>query len=189
MSLTTAQRYARALAELALEEDSATKVRKELEAFLSDFQKEKELKLFLTSRVFGSAERKEALGKILESKKLSKLTKNFLEVLARQNRFLVFENIVRQFGNILDEKKNLTTAHILSAASLSKPTQAELKSRLEDATGKNLNIEFETDESLLGGVVTRIGNQIFDGSVRTQLNLLKKQMIKGSQTRGEIHGS
>ena len=76
----------------------------------------------------------------------------------------------------LEERSDVVTAEIISARELPANEQGELKTQLEKLTGKQVNMDFQIDQNLIGGVVTRIGSTVYDGSVRTKLNTLKEQL-------------
>jgi F-type H+-transporting ATPase subunit delta len=77
----------------------------------------------------------------------------------------------------LEERSGGTSAKIVSARPLSELEKQELKTNLEKMTGRRISPSFEIDNSIIGGVVTTIGSTVYDGSVRTQLQQLKEQMI------------
>ena len=78
---------------------------------------------------------------------------------------------------MLDERNGVTSANVISARELSEEEKAELKANLQKMTGKEVNLEFSIDENVIGGAVTRVGSVVYDGSVKTQLESLKQQMI------------
>ena len=79
----------------------------------------------------------------------------------------------------MEERSGVVSAEITSARPLSEMEKAEMRTNLEKLTGKRINLNFATDESLIGGVVTRLGSTVYDGSVKTQLEELKQQLVKG----------
>jgi F-type H+-transporting ATPase subunit delta len=85
--------------------------------------------------------------------------------------------INQKFTSVLEERSGTMSAQITSARTLSESEKAEMQMNLSKLTGKTVSLNFETDETLIGGVVTRIGSTVYDGSVKTQLAELKHQMI------------
>jgi F-type H+-transporting ATPase subunit delta len=81
-----------------------------------------------------------------------------------------------KLAQILDERSGVITAEVTSAQPLPAATTSVLASRLGEITGKKVNLNFATDESLLGGIVTRIGSTVYDGSVRNQLERLGEEL-------------
>ena len=78
---------------------------------------------------------------------------------------------------MISERSGQITAKVVSARALNDGEKSELQIGLEKLTGKKVFINYETDESIIGGVITTIGSTVYDGSVKTQLENLKKQMI------------
>ena len=80
---------------------------------------------------------------------------------------------------VLEERSGNVIAKITSARELSESEKTELKANLEKLTGKQVKPDFNIDNGIIGGVVTQIGSTVYDGSVRTQLENLKEQLVNG----------
>jgi len=89
------------------------------------------------------------------------------------------DEINERFALVIEERSGVVSAKVTSARELPDSERTELRSNLEKLTGKRLNINFGIDENIIGGVVTRIGSTVYDGSVRTQLENLKQQLVNG----------
>jgi len=89
------------------------------------------------------------------------------------------DEINERFATVLEERSGVVSANVTSARELPDSEKSELRLNLEKLTGKRLNINFGIDENIIGGVVTRIGSTVYDGSVRTQLENLKEQLVNG----------
>ena len=100
-----------------------------------------------------------------------------MRVLLRNSRLTEIGEINEKFSSVLEERSGTVSAQITSARPLSENEKAEMRANLTKLTGKTVNLKFEIDETLIGGVVTRLGSTVYDGSVRTQLEELKQQMI------------
>ena len=87
--------------------------------------------------------------------------------------------IAEDFGAMLDEKNGVVSGKLVTAVALSDPRKVELKQRLEQQTGKKLELSFATDAEILGGVVLQIGDSVLDASLRAQLNILKETIKRG----------
>jgi F-type H+-transporting ATPase subunit delta len=85
--------------------------------------------------------------------------------------------INERFASVLAERSGFVAARVTSARPLGETEKTELQTNLEKLTGKRVNLTFDVDENLIGGVVTRIGSTVYDGSVKTQLEELKQQLI------------
>ncbi len=105
-------------------------------------------------------------------------TANFLRILLRNGRLTELKHINDRFETVLQERSGIVSAKITSARPLGDDEKRQLQSNLEKMTGKSLDLNFDINQELIGGVVTTIGSTVYDGSVKTQLENLKAQMIK-----------
>ena len=83
-----------------------------------------------------------------------------------------------KLDEILDERTGIISAQVISARPVPDATKASLGQKLTQLTGKKARLSFNTDESLLGGIVTRIGSTIYDGSIRNQLDRLRDELAR-----------
>ena len=116
---------------------------------------------------------------LLAKTKPSKTTAYFLRVLLRNSRLTELGEINEKFASVLDERNGIIAAQVISARPLSDAQKAEFQVNLGRLTGKKVNLNFDIDENIIGGVVTQIGSTVYDGSVKTQLENLKEQLING----------
>ena len=105
------------------------------------------------------------------------MTANFLRVLLRNNRLTELGQINERLASVLSERSGQVTAKVVSARELNDGEKSDIQIGLEKLTGKKVNIKYEKDENIIGGVVTTIGSTVYDSSVKTQLENLKKEMI------------
>ena len=119
------------------------------------------------------------LEELLAKSRPSKTTANFLRILLRNDRINEIGEIHDRFASVLEERKGVVSAEITSARELPESERAAFQANLEKLTGKKVNIKFVTNSDIIGGVVTRIGSTVYDGSVRTKLDTLKEQLIGG----------
>jgi len=122
-------------------------------------------------------QKEDLLENLLERTRPSKTTANFVRILLRNGRLSEISTIRDRFIDELEERSGVVSAEVISARELPSDQIAELKSHLEKLTGKNVNLSMRLDESLIGGVVTRIGSTVYDGSVRTKLENLKEKLV------------
>jgi F-type H+-transporting ATPase subunit delta len=99
--------------------------------------------------------------------------------LLRNNRLTAISAISERFAAELEERSGVVTAEIVSARELPAGEKSELRSQLERLTGKTVNMDFQINENIIGGVITRIGSTVYDGSVRTKLDTLKERLAGG----------
>jgi F-type H+-transporting ATPase subunit delta len=171
-----AKRYARAILELAQEQSQVDRVAKELGEFAAMWQSSIELKSLYANPEFGADVRKSALSELLTRAAVSPLTRNSVLYLADKNRLTSIAEIAAAFSELSERAAGTLRAEVTSAAALPDTYYAPLQKALEAATGRKISIEKKTDASLIAGVVTRVGDQVFDGSLRTRLTELKDSL-------------
>ena len=104
------------------------------------------------------------------------MTANLLRTLLRHYRLHHLAAVYEQFQREINERRGMVRAEVTTASSVSRAEQDALSTRLREMTGKQVQLEFKTDPELIGGIVTRIGSVIYDGSVRTQLQAVKQRL-------------
>ena len=176
---TVARRYAVALADVVTKSGETNFVRAELKSWEELINSSSELQNAFRNPVISHTNKEKVLENLIERTKSSRTTANFLRVLLRNNRLTEINEINERFANVLEERSGIVSAQITSARALSDAEKAEMKANLEKLTRKQVNLNFATDEKIIGGVVTRIGSIVYDGSVKTQLENLKQQLVSG----------
>ena len=116
------------------------------------------------------------LSDLITRTKVRPTTANFLRTLLKNQRLAELPQVNAKLAEVLDERAGLVSAEIVSARPVSDSTKAMLEEKLSRLTGKKARLSFATDESLLGGIVTRIGSTIYDGSVSSQLKRLREEL-------------
>ena len=104
-------------------------------------------------------------------------TANFLKVLLQNGRLAELSEVSTQFAQELDRRSGVVTARVTTARPLPADAQEALRARLGQLTGSRVRLQFEVDDELIGGVVTRIGSTLYDGSVRGRLQQIKQRMV------------
>jgi F-type H+-transporting ATPase subunit delta len=97
-------------------------------------------------------------------------------VLLRNQRLSQLREVVERFGLVLDERGGVVAAHVTTARPIPEDLKNSLHDTLAAATGRKVRLSFTTDETIIGGLVARIGSTIFDGSVQSQLDRLANEM-------------
>jgi F-type H+-transporting ATPase subunit delta len=171
------RRYATALADV-VGSDYKT-VQSELKTFEAIIGESKELTSLFANPSLAHAGKVRILEGIIDKTKPSKTTANFLKVLLENGRLVNLAEINQAFVSVLAERSGVVSAQITSARELSSTEQKDLESNLEKMIGKKVNLAYEINQSIIGGIVTRIGSTVYDSSIRTQLDNLKKQLVNG----------
>jgi F-type H+-transporting ATPase subunit delta len=173
-----AQVYARALFEVAQEHDALDEIHEELGQFTDALSESRELQVFLFSPYFSSQEKKEGLGKIIEGG--NEHFVRFLELLAERHRMPAIFRTRRAFDERWAEEKKLLPVSVTSAVELDEKLVKEIGKRIEEETGREVELSSTVDPDVLGGLVLRVGNLVLDASVRARLERLRKQVAKAA---------
>ena len=174
-----ATRYANALADVVTASASGITAEAaigQLSAFDGVLRESVELQSVLTSPAVPPARKRAVVGRIADSLQLSRITRNFLFVLIDHRRIVSLTEIIHSFETVSDERLGFARAEVSSARELAEPQRKTLNLQLERLTGKRVRARYSVDESLIGGVVARIGSTVYDGSVRGQLDNLGKRL-------------
>ena len=170
-----ARRYARALYLVSREKEVIPDVEKELLYFSETLKANKDLNHLLLLPRISSQKKKEILEKIFK-KDLSKVTMNFIFLLVDKKREGFFEEISEIFSEVILENSNTLLARVKVAFPLSSSEQKELISALSKKTGKKVELEIEEDSSIIGGLIVRVEDKVYDGSLAGQLKAIEKNM-------------
>jgi F-type H+-transporting ATPase subunit delta len=173
---TMARRYASALADVVLERGEAAEVQAELVQWEEMIQSTPNLLEVLRNPTVALDQKRAVLNNLIERAKPRPTTVNFLKVLLQNQRLTDLGEINRKFAETLDERAGMVAAKVTTARAVPDSSQQQLHAKLTGMTGKKVRIDFATDPDLLGGIVTRIGSTVYDGSVRNQLQMIKEKM-------------
>lgn len=177
MSLqTVARRYATALADVAISRKEERQVQSELQVWASMVESNPALKEVFSNPTVPHDKKRRLLQELITRTRVNETTASFLQVLLMNQRLAQLQAITERFALILDERAGLVAAHITTARPVPEAQQNALRDALSQATGSSVRLSFETDESIIGGLVARIGSTIFDGSIESQLQRLATEM-------------
>ena len=101
---------------------------------------------------------------------------NLVRLLAAKGRLALLPQIAEAFQELLDEHRGIAHAQVVTAVAMSESEQQELARRLSELTGKQVLVEAEEEPEMLGGLVARIGDRLIDGSTRSKLRALKREL-------------
>ena len=174
---TISRRYATALADVVLKSGETETVKTELKTWEQLITSNSELQNAFGNPSITQTKKEKVLEQLIARTRPSRATSNFLRVLLRNGRLMDLGNIIQRFELVLEERSGVVSAEVASARELSQAQRNELKVNLERRTGRQVNIDFAIDPELIGGVVTRIGSTVYDGSVRTKLENLREELI------------
>ena len=167
------KRYARAFFEIANEKKQIEPYYNELNQFASVISQNKSLKDFLANPVFEQASKKGVVDNIISKLKLSGMTVSFLRLLVDKKRIDILEDIVICYRHLMDETLKKVRVNVKTAFALSDELKSFISSNLEKTLGKKVDMTVEEDTTLLGGVVIGVGDTLYDGSIKSQLNNMR----------------
>jgi F-type H+-transporting ATPase subunit delta len=172
-----ARRYARALLDIGISKGVYEQLGKDLDVLGALYSGSRDLTEALTNPVFPMARRRAVLESVLERAAVSPITRNFLLLLLDRERMPYVPAIARELRLMVDERAGRVRAVVTSAAPLSAEHVASIQAALEKSSGKKVLLEKREDPSLLGGVVAKVGDVVYDGSVRTQLESMRERFL------------
>ncbi len=178
-NLAVARRYAKALLLIGKEDGHAEAYRKELEGVTGLIAKEKELEKAICNPVYDISGRKKVLLAVIEKLNLSRVISSFLVLLFDKGRIGFLSSINRFYQKLADELQGIARANLVSATELSSETVDKIRTALSKKTRQNIILEVEQDPNLIGGIITRIGDLVLDGSIKTQLLNMRESLKRG----------
>jgi F-type H+-transporting ATPase subunit delta len=179
--------YARSLLELANERHQAREIGQELEHLRDVMSRDPDFKEFLANPGISSVQRGEAIERVF-SGRASELFYNFLRVANEKGRLGMLDQIASAYDQLLDEQLGNVEVDVTSAQPLNAEQVAQIGRRISDALGKTAIVHQTVDDSIIGGLVVKVGDRVLDASVRQQLNAMRQQLLSGAQ-RASASGS
>jgi F-type H+-transporting ATPase subunit delta len=173
-----AEVYARALFDVAMEQDVLDEIHDELAQFVEELDKNRDLQVFFFSPYFSSQEKKDGIGKMISGANDNFV--RFLELLAERHRMPAVFRIRRDFDDLYAEERKLLPVTITSAIELDKDLVKDIRKKIEEQTDRKVDLTTKVDPDVLGGLVLRVGNKVMDGSIRSRLERLRKQVAKAA---------
>ena len=176
MNEAVARRYASALADVALEQIKADKVKADLSSFVDAFYESADLRNFLETPAVGPEQKHQVIEKLAERMGLDPAVRNFVYLTVDHHRTELLREMEQALADEINARLGIALAQVTSAQRLNEAERQQLMAALERRTGKKIEARFQEDGSLLGGAVVRVGSTVYDGSVRQQLNRLREQL-------------
>lgn len=177
MSLQTiARRYASALADVVVERKEEREVQQEIDQWASMIEANPQLKEVFANPTIAYEEKRKVLEELITRSRVRPTTASFLRVLLRNQRLSQLRDVAERFALVLDERGGMVSASVTTAKPIPEDLKNQLRETLAAATGRNVRVTFDTDETIIGGLVARIGSTIFDGSVQNRLERLSDEL-------------
>lgn len=177
MAELVAKRYAGALFEVGIEENKLDLFADELKNIVLIFDENLNFFNILKSPLISKKEKKELVENVYTDKVSNEIL-NFLRILVDKDRISIIKEMSIQYKNLLNKKNNIIEAVAVTAIPLESVQMEDLKAKLSATTGKNMEITNVVDENILGGILIRMGYEEIDGTVKTRLEKLKKELLQ-----------
>lgn len=174
--LSIARRYAKAIFELALDESRFDELGVELSAAAETLKSDENLLALLRDPATGREAKLQVAEAMASALGLSSTAANALRLLAERNRLILAPQVAQAYAVLADEKAGRVKARLVSAVPLNEEAASRIAAQLTQATRLTVVVERAVDPSILGGVIAQVGGKTFDGSLRSQLEGLKKQL-------------
>lgn len=174
-----ARRYAQALLGVAREENKVVELREELDKLGALLQKQKDLNQFLMNQAFDAASRARVLAEVANRLGVSRITRNFMNLLLDKNRFGLFAEVIAAYQALADELEGRIRAQVIFARPFPEKFLDQLVAKIGEMSGKKVTAQFAQDPALVGGLVVKIGSLLIDGSIRAQLAAIRESLERG----------
>jgi F-type H+-transporting ATPase subunit delta len=173
-----AKPYAQALYDAAAEQDALDRIVGDASQVVDLAQESEDFEQFLTNPILSPQFKSEMFQQLL-SEAVHPLTLNFLLLLASKQRERFLVAILQAFLKLVDLKAGRVVAQVTSAVPLSDAQQNSLVKQLSDYSGAEVRLDLSEDTAIKGGIIVRLGDTVFDGSVATQLQRLRSLLARG----------
>ena len=177
-SSTSANRYSLALYELASEASLLAQIEKNSSAFLTLISNNEEFDNLIKDPTASQDVLINIINKISENSKLEVLFKNFVSFLITKRRFFYIEKILRSFIEICSEKRGELKAEIKSAKQLTQDEINKITKELSNNFNSKIKLNYEHDQSLIGGLVVQVGSTMIDTSIKNKLQQIENRMVE-----------
>ena len=176
-SSSIGRRYARALIELADEQKQTAKVQKDLAELAETWAASPELRDVFANPAVGMAQRKAVLDAIGQKTGMAPLLLNTIRLLSDRGRLWALPDVAAAFQTMAEAREGFVRVEVTTATAMSDAYFEQLIKILETVATRKPILVKKQDPSLIAGVVTRVGDQVFDGSLRSHLNELKEELL------------
>ena len=176
MITSLSRKYARALADVADQEGAAARVQKELSEFASLLRGNSELKGVLCNPSIPFQSKRKIVEAVSGLAGFSTLSLNFFLVILGHNRMEEFETFLSAFLEVMDQRAGIVRVDVYSSGKLGEQVQEELQREIAKLVRAQVKLKYHVDDTVIGGVRIQVGSTVYDGTVRTQLEQLKRRL-------------
>ncbi len=174
-----ANRYSKALFETAKEYEILDKVKEDIEIINEVFKTSKDFKIIMETSAVSKEEKKKIMEELAKKFDLNIISLNFFKVLIDKNKFKFLPTITEVFLKLYKDFIGIADYEVISAVELDKEIINKIKKKLEEKTGKKVQLKTSIDEEIIGGLIIKTEGLIYDGSIKTHLLKIKEKILKG----------
>ncbi|MDQ7081331.1 MAG: F0F1 ATP synthase subunit delta [Paracoccaceae bacterium] len=171
-----ASRYATAVFELAKEAGKVSDVENDIDALAAALEASADFRELISSPIYSREQQQRGVIAISEKLGLGDIMTKTLGLMAEKRRLFVLPQLIEAVRHLIAQEKGEVTAEVRSAKKLTKTQEAKLAAALKSAVGKDVNIDAAVDETLIGGLVVKVGSKMIDTSIAAKLSNLKNAM-------------
>ncbi len=174
-----ARRYAKALILIGKEDGQAENYKAELDGIIDMLNQNPDFEQTVKNPLFDSAKRKKLFSTVIGSMDLSNVMRSYLNLMFSKYRFDRIREISEHYNKLNDELQGIVRADLISASELSSEAYDQIRQSLAKMTGKEVVLKTQQDPEIIGGIVTKIGDLVLDGSIKTQLKNMRESLKRG----------
>ena len=171
-----AARYATAVFELSKDAKGLKALETDIDAMSAALNKSGDLRTLISSPLYSRAEQSKAINAVAKKMKLSETTINTLALMASKRRLFVVPQLIESLRAKIAEEKGEVTANVVSAKALTKAQSEKLSKTLSASFEVDVKIIATVDETIIGGLIVKVGSKMIDTSVKSKLNALQNTM-------------
>lgn len=172
------RRYGRAVLELAAEQNQLDQVGRNLAELGKSWTESEELREIFENPSVSSGDRRKVIDAVAAKMGLVPTVKNMLKILSDRRRMRSLPDIIEAYERFAEERSGTVRAEVITATAMPSAYYEQLQRTLEQVTGKKVKLDSREDPSIIGGVVARVGDKVFDGSIKTRLDELKDELLQ-----------
>lgn len=180
-NIRVAKRYAKALIEIAEELKKLDRITQDVQLIDSMIRSSRDLQLFLKSPIIREDKKREIIQEIFADSRVDPIILKFILLLVEKKREDLLHDIVKVYQELYDEKVGAVTAEIVTAVELNSTEKRDVEKKVLELTGaKKVKAIYKVDPSIIGGIIIKIGDTVYDASIKRRIQLLREQLIYGS---------
>ena len=179
ISTVLARRYAKALFAAGKEENKLQPFNETLQALNQFLKTNPDIEAALESPVIGLDVKQDVVEDLIKAAKIDKTMANFMRILVQNNRIHYLGLIADAYRELMDEEMGIVRAKVITAVPIKKDLQKQMQEAFSQLTGKQVVLEAFEDPAIIGGVIAKVGDKVWDGSIKSQLEGFKESIGRG----------